>query len=169
MFYFFILSVVVLSSVPQGAESDNVITMGSESIGFAAVSSLYCPRDYELACLDIERYNYFKETYLPMFYGGPENYALIWALGVLGINPCINLINEDRCPENTFAFGIFTNCKLCLDNGYGWCREAYNSDENGTIHERSPPFAPVCVDHSKMKKCPYINDEPITSTSVLSC
>ena len=75
-------------------EFNKGITFGRESIAFAAVSSLYCPKDDQLSCLDIGRYNQFKSSYPE-----PENYALVWALGVLGVNKCIDLTLGEKCPK----------------------------------------------------------------------
>ena len=91
----------------------------------------------------------------------PENYALVWALGVLGQNPCINLNKKETCMGDNIAFGIISDCQLCVDNGYGWCYEIHNMDENEIIHYDLPSLAPLCIDPHKIRNCPYTEEEPI--------
>ena len=67
--------------------------------------------------------------------------------------------------ENTIAFGILTDFQICIDNDFGWCREAFNTDEEGIINELYPSMAPLCFDHTKIMKCPYIDEYPVTNTT----
>lgn len=141
--------------LPETAPTHGVM-LGSEVIGFAAVSAMMCSLKNELSCFNVDAYNRYKSD-TP----GAENFSLPWAFETFTEGcttaslPCYGV--------GTTPFGTSPRCGPCVKRGLGWCDFGYMVDIGQTITPKTHRFAPMCMDPNVFKACPYTADTPSTN------
>lgn len=152
----------LVACVPRlgtGAPLDDLsLTFGDEAIPFAGVSSLICPEDTRIACINLGRYIRFAVKHKK-----PEVFGWIWAFESLLGGPCISLEQYERCDNASIAYGICTSCEVCTTAGLGWCDKAHLAQVAPVDNSSAPDvaFAPLCFDTNHVNGCPYSSAEPV--------